>query len=104
GIIDCGLIEAFGFGVQAGEKFLANDGEPERGVSSIAVGNIVAMDGVGQGAIFFKACESEEYFLHLVYHAGGEQAAGADKGITAPIEKPWIAGDDSLAVVAADHK
>jgi len=81
GSVDGGLVEA---GVGGGQGF-ADDAEPERGVGGVTVGDIVAVDGIGQGAAVFEAREGEEELFDFGDQAGGEQAAGADQGIAAPI-------------------
>ena len=85
-------------------QILADDGEPQRRVGGVAVGNVVAVNCVGQRAVLFKFREREQNLLHLVRQTGGEQAAGANERVAAPVEKPRITGDDGLAFATADDE
>ena len=85
-------------------NFFAHDRKPQRRVGGVAVGNIVAMNGVGQRAVLFKSREREQNLFHFLHHARRQKSARANQRVAAPIQKPRITGDDGLAVVAADDK
>src|SRR5271156_4472436 len=62
------------------------------------------MNRVRQRAVLFKFGEREQQLFHVVRQAGGQESARADEGITAPIQKPRITGNDRFTVVAADDE
>ena len=47
---------------QSPRKFLADDGKPQRRIRRVAVGGVVAVNGVRQRAVLFKFGEREQQF------------------------------------------
>ena len=82
-------------------QVFANDGEPQRRVRRVTIGNVISVDRVWQGAVFLKLGECQQNLFYLVRQAGGKQAARADERVASPVQKPRIAGDDGLEIIAA---
>ena len=53
---------------------------------------------------FLKFREREQQLFHFLHHAGGQQSAGANQRIPAPIQEPGITGDDRFALVPPDDE
>lgn len=101
-VIDDGLVERGLVGGQERGEFLADDSKPERGVGGIAIGGVLAVDGIGQGTVLFETGEGQDQVTDFPDASRGEHATGSDEGIATPIQEPGITGDDGAGVVATD--
>src|SRR5581483_4122215 len=90
--------------VELGGSFFAENGVPERGVGSVAIGGVGAVDDVGHGAFALEATEGDEQFGDGGGEAGGEETPGADEGVASPIKEPRVTGDNGFAGVAFGKK
>ena len=80
------------------------DDEPQLGIGRIAVAGRLAVDDVGQRAVFLEAREGDDDVGRFAQETGGDRAAQEDERITSPIEEPGIARENGLDIVALDDE
>ena len=85
-------------------QILAHHREPQWRIGRVAIGNIIAVDGVGQRAVLFKFSERQQNLFHLVGHACRQKSARTNQRVAAPIQKPRIASNDGLEIIAPHHE
>ena len=75
-------------------QFFNDDAVPERRITGLPVGGILAMDRIGKSTSLFEATKGDEQLTHFSEAFGRDESAGGNERITAPIEEPWITRDD----------
>ena len=78
--------------------------EPQLRIHGVAVPRRLAVDDVGQCAMFLKRRKRRQDLLGVIYPPRRNRTAQKDEGVASPVEEPRIARNHRLVVAATDEE